>query len=252
MVALSSKVTTSVTTFDAIPIPTGIDVLREARIVADLARAALHAPAALLAPRGADHPVLLLPGFNGGDTSLWPLRRFLGWVGWNACGWELGTNDGHAAELLPRVIERTDAVAQKSGQPVHLVGWSMGGLLAREVARDRPDLVAQVVTMGTPVIGGAKYTAVAPLFRQLGYDIDTLAAECEARTCRVIPRRITAIYSRRDGIVSWQACIDRHNPSVEHVHVGTTHFGFAFDLRVWRIVADRLSRRARRTNRASA
>jgi pimeloyl-ACP methyl ester carboxylesterase len=154
-------------------------------------------------------------------------------------------NDGDAVALLPRATALVERLAERRGQPVHLVGWSMGGFFAREIARDRPDLVAQVVTMGTPVVGGAKYTAVAPLFRSQGYDIDAWSAECASRACRLIPRKITAIYSRRDGIVSWQACIDRENPRVEHVHVGTTHFGFGFDLRVWRIVAERLARHAR-------
>jgi len=238
--------TVSFPSLEAIPVPSGIDLLSEMRILPELARGALHAPAALLAPRGANQCVLLLPGFNASDTSLWLLRKFLRYLGWRARGWGLGTNDGDAAALLPRVTEVVDRAAQRTGAPVHLVGWSMGGFLAREVARDRPDLVAQVVTMGTPVVGGAKYTAVAPLFRRLGYDVEAIADECASRASRIIPRRITAIYSRRDGIVSWQACIDRDNPSVEHVHVGTTHFGFGFDLRVWRIVADRLARPLRK------
>jgi pimeloyl-ACP methyl ester carboxylesterase len=201
----------------------------------------LDLPRALLAPAGRNEPVLLLPGFNAGDGSTWPIRTFLSYLGWNAHGWGLGTNRGNAAELLPRVIEVADDLAQRSGRSVHLVGWSMGGFFAREVARDRPDLVAQVVTMGTPVVGGAKYTAFAPLFRRRGYDIEALAAACASRACRIIPRRITAIYSRRDGIVSWQACIDRESPRVDHVAVGTTHFAFGFDPRVWHVVAERLA-----------
>ncbi len=237
--------TTSFPTFDAIPIPTGVDVFREAHIFAGLARGALQLPRALFAPAGRNEPVLFLPGFNTGDASTWLMRRFLRHLGWDARGWGLGVNRGDAPVLLPRLVELADAAAQRSGGAVHLVGWSMGGFLAREVARDRPDLIAHVVTMGTPVVGGAKYTAVAPLFRRLGYDIEATAAACASRACRIIPRRITAIYSRRDGIVSWQACIDRENPRVEHVHVGTTHFGFGFDPRVWGIVADRLARQVR-------
>jgi pimeloyl-ACP methyl ester carboxylesterase len=234
-------VTTSFPSFDAIPIPTGIDMFREANIFADLARGVLQFPRALFAPAGRSEPVLLLPGFNAGDGSTWPMRKFLGYLGWDARGWGLGTNYGNAAELLPRVIEVADDFAQSSGQAVHLVGWSMGGFFAREVARDRPDLVAQVVTMGTPVVGGAKYTAFAPVFRRKGYDIEAWAAACASRACRIIPRRITAIYSPHDGIVSWQACIDRESPRVEHVPVGTTHFAFGFDPRVWHVVAERLA-----------
>jgi hypothetical protein len=95
--------------------------------------------------------------------------------------------------------------------------------------------------MGTPVVGGAKYTAVGPLFERRGWDLDAVAALCESRECRAIQAPISAIYSRRDGIVAWQACIDRWSPRVEHVEVECSHFGLGFDVRVWRIVANRLA-----------
>jgi pimeloyl-ACP methyl ester carboxylesterase len=145
-------------------------------------------------------------------------------------------------KLVPRVLKLVERSAVRSGMPVRLVGWSLGGVLAREVARDRPELVAQVITMGTPVVGGPKYTSLARFFRLRGYDIDAIAAESEARARQPIPTQITAIYSRRDGIVAWQACIDRVNPNVEHVEVPTAHAGLGFDIRVWRIIADRLAR----------
>ena len=217
-------------------------MLREMRVGADLASGLLHLPRVLGAPRGRDEPVLLLPGFTAGDASMWLLRSFLRRLGWDARGWGLGTNRGDAPTLLPRVLACVERVAQQAGRPVHLVGWSMGGFLARELARDRGDLVAQVVTMGTPVVGGPKYTAVGALFRRLGYDLDAIEAACEARAGRPIEAPITAIYSRRDGVVAWQACIDRASRHVEHVEVSSTHAGLGFDLRVWRVVADRLAR----------
>lgn len=230
------------TCFDSIPIPAGSDLLREARVAADLASGLLHWPRMLFAVRGRNEPVLLLPGFAAGDTSMWPLRNYLRRVGWQAAGWGLGVNRGDAQALLPRVIDVADRMAQQSGQPIHLVGWSMGGFLAREVARDRPDLAARVVTMGTPVVGGPKYTALAGLYRRRGYDLDALEAECAARERRPIEAPITSIYSRRDGVVVWQACIDRTSPRVEHVEVTATHAGLGFDVRVWLIVSDRLAR----------
>jgi dienelactone hydrolase len=236
--------TTPFPAFDAIPIPAGASLLREVRIGADLAGGLLHLPRALAARRGRQEPVLLLPGFSAGDGSMWLLRRFLRHLGWDARGWGLGVNRGDAPALLPRVIEVAERAARKTGQPLHLVGWSMGGLLARELARDRPDLAAQVITLGTPVVGGPKYTAVARVFRSRGYDLDAIEAQCESRACRKIAAPITAIYSRRDGVVAWQACIDRSSPKVEHVEVASTHAGLGFDLRVWLIVAERLCRHA--------
>jgi esterase/lipase len=200
-----------------------------------------HLPRALSTLRGHGDPVLLLPGFTAGDASLWLLRAFLRRLGWDARGWGLGVNRGDAPALLPRVVEIAERTAEKSGRPLRVVGWSMGGFLGREAARERPDLVAQVITMGTPVVGGPKYTAVAPLFESRGYDLDAIEALCESREQRAIEAPITAIYSRRDGIVAWQACIDRSSPRVEHVEVECSHFGLGFDVRVWLIVANRLA-----------
>jgi pimeloyl-ACP methyl ester carboxylesterase len=232
---------------DTIPVPTGIGLLREARIGADLLGGLRHLPHALAASRGRNQPVLLLPGFNAGDASLWMLRGFLLRLGWGARGWGLGVNRGDVRALLPKVIELADGIAQRRGQRVRLVGWSLGGLLAREVARDRPDLVAQVITMGTPVVGGPKYTALARLFRRLGHDLDAIEAECAERARRPIEAPIVAIYSRRDRMVAWQACIDHASLLVEHVEVASTHAGLGLDLRVWLIVADRLARLAARS-----
>lgn len=229
--------------FDAIPMPSRFGFLREARLAADLAGGLAHLPRMLFAARGRAEPVLLLPGFAAGDTSMWLLRNFLRGLGWPAEGWGLGINRGDAESLLPRVIAVTERIAERTGKPVHLIGWSMGGFLAREIARDRPDLAARVITMGTPVIGGPKYTAIASIFRRRGYDLDALEAMCESRASRPIQAPITAIYSRRDGVVAWQACLDHGSPNVEHVEVESTHTGLGFDARVWMIVADRLARR---------
>ena len=226
-----------------IPVPSSAGFLREALIAVDLAGGLRHLPRAFQAARGRDEPVLLLPGFMAGDSSMWLLRKFLQGAGWDARGWGLGVNRGDAPKLLPRVIEVADRIAQQRGQSLQLVGWSMGGFLARELARERPDLSARLITMGTPVVGGPKYTAVASIFRRRGWDLDAIEAECKARARRPIEAPITAIYSRRDGVVAWQACIDRTSPHVEHVEVTSTHAALGFDARVWRIVADRLSRR---------
>jgi len=121
------------------------------------------------------------------------------------------------------------------------VGWSLGGVLAREAARERPELVARVVTLGSPVVGGPKYTAVAGIYRQRGIDLDAVEREIAARERVPIRAPITAIYSRSDAVVAWQACIDRHSPNVEHVEVETSHVGLGFCPEVYRVVARSLS-----------
>jgi pimeloyl-ACP methyl ester carboxylesterase len=184
--------------------------------------------------------VIVLPGFGAGDGSTAALRSYLRVQGHRASGWRLGTNRGDVAKLLPRVTERVERVARSAGGPVALVGWSLGGVLARETARDRPDLVSRVITLGSPVIGGPKYTAVAAFYRSQGIDLDAIEAEVAARDATPIRTPITAIYSRSDGVVSWRACIDGRNPAVEHVEVMTSHLGLGFSPEVYAIVAARL------------
>lgn len=234
-----------------IPAQPGIALLREMRVALDLANGLRHAPALWQSPRGDGQPVVLLPGFAAGDPSMWPLRSWLRALGWDARGWGLGTNHGDARSLLPRVIDVIERTNRRSGKRVRMVGWSMGGFLAREAARERPELVERVVTLGTPVIGGPKYTAAAEVFRRLGYDLDAVERECHERAKRPIEVPVTVVYSRRDGVVAWQACLDDTSLDAEHVEVESTHAGLGFDSRVWAIVADRLARKRRKRARAA-
>jgi pimeloyl-ACP methyl ester carboxylesterase len=144
---------------------------------------------------------------------------------------------GFAAENL----EACSSLARRSKQQVHLIGWSFGGYLARELARERADLIGQVITLGTPVIGGPKYTVVAKTFHRRGIDIEAIAAEVEMRNRVTIQYPVIALYSRRDAVVAWQACIDANAQNVEHIEVRTTHFGFGFSPEVYKIIAQRLA-----------
>lgn len=193
------------------------------------------------APAGDGTVVWVLPGFRTDDGATWPLRRFLGRVGWAARGWGLGVNRGDVRALLPRLVDAGEALAAEHGR-LAIVGWSLGGYLGREVARERPDLVRRVVTLGSPVVGGPKYTLAARHWRRRGVDVDALEREVEARA-RSRPLRVpvTALYGRRDAVVDWRACIDPFDRT-EHVEVGTTHVGLGFSPAVYRLVADRLAR----------
>lgn len=225
-----------------IPPPPGIrDALREAAGLFELPRLLLHAPRLAAAPRGTGAPVVVLPGYATTDASTAPLRAYLAWLGWDVRGWGLGKNGGDAPALHRRLVPSIERLSATSGQRVRLVGWSLGGYLAREVARDLPEAVESVVTLGSPVVGGPKYTAVAHAYRRRGHDLDAIEAAVAAR-CRVpLAVPVTAIYSRTDGVVAWQACLDDGSPNVEHVEVATTHVGLGFSARVWEVVARRLA-----------
>lgn len=223
--------------------PPSWSLLREGLVVLEVPRLAWMLPAFARAPRGNGEPVLVLPGFGAGDASTVGLRAFLRLLGYDARGWRLGINRGDVAALVPRVIARTARAAERAGRPVRLVGWSLGGTLARETARERPELVACVVTLGTPAVGGPKYTAVGATYRRRGHDLDAIESEIAARDRRTPIRvPVTAVYSRGDGVVAWQACIDRHTPGVEHVEVRGTHTGLGFNPEVYRVLAERLAR----------
>lgn len=198
----------------------------------------LRTPSLARLPDGDDAPVLVFPGFGASDVSTALLRRFLRHRRHDARGWGLGTNRGDVPALVPQLIALTERASQH--HRVSLVGWSLGGVLAREVARERPDLVERVITMGTPVVGGPKYTLTARTYAARGADLDELEAMVAERNRVPITVPVTAIYSRNDGVVDWRACIDHHNP-VEHVEVRATHLGMGASGEVFDLVARRLA-----------
>jgi len=216
-------------------------VIREARGLIELPRLLLRFPELALQPRGHGEPIMILPGYGAGDGSTTLLKGYLRLLGYRARGWGLGRNVGSATELLPRVLKRMASFARRTNHKVHLIGWSFGGYLARELARERGDLVGQVITLGTPVVGGPKYTVVADTFRRRGIDVDAIAAEVEARNRISFTAPVIAIYSRRDCVVAWQACIDSQALNVEHIEVRTTHLGLGFSPEVYKIIARRLA-----------
>jgi alpha/beta superfamily hydrolase len=217
-------------------------VFREARGLMELPRLLLSLPKLARQSRGAGEPVLILPGYGTGDGSTTILKAYLRLLGYRARGWGLGRNKGELVDLLPRVLKRVASFSRRSEQKVALIGWSFGGYLARELARERPELIRHVITLGTPVIGGPKYTSVAAIYRARGMDLDSIAAEVDQRNrSSSLQVPVTAIYSRADAIVAWQACIDRQTPDIEHVEVTTTHFGLGFSPEVFKIIAQRLA-----------
>jgi hypothetical protein len=221
------------------PSPSG--VIREVRVLLEFPRLLLRFPELARQPRGHGQPVLVLPGYGAGDGSTVLLKNYLRFLGYRVTGWHLGRNYGNVAELLPRLLKRILSLSRKAQQEIHIIGWSLGGFLAREIARERPDVVQRVITLGTPVVGGPKYTIVAHAFRRRGIDMDAIEAEIEARNRISLRTPVTAIYSRADAVVAWEACIDRATLNVEHIEVRTSHMGFGFCPEVYKIIAQRLA-----------
>ena len=172
-------------------------------------------PLLALAPRGDGHPVLVLPGFMASDRSTAILRRFLAGLGYRVHGWNLERNLGPTPEIREGLVARLREVAAE-GRRVSLVGWSLGGVYARELARRFPSSVRLVITLGSP-------------FR----DPRERVAE--------LPVPATAVYSRSDGIVPWRRCVDDEGARRESVEVDSSHLGMGHHPRVLMIVADRLA-----------
>jgi len=222
-------------------------LLGEVRGALEPARLLLRAPLIATLPRGRGAHVVLLPGYGATESSTAVLQGFVKLLGYRSHSWGLGRNTGNVAKLLPRVLARIDEIAA-SGDEVHLLGWSLGGYIAREAARERPARFQSVITLGSPVVGGPKYTTVARRYRRRGHDLDELERLVDARYERPLAVPVTAIFSKADGIVAWEACIDRRSPGIEHVEVRTTHIGLGFCPEVYRIIADRLARHSRRAH----
>ncbi len=181
----------------------------------------------------------MITGFGGTDGSLFPLRLFLRRLGHDARPADVGRVGDDVEALYPEIGRRCQALAEQTGRSVALVGWSIGGVLAREAARDHPRLVRRVITFGTPVEGGPSYTALAG--RYSAARLAQIRSRIAERNQTPITVPVTAIWSPNDGIVSPAACVDRVTPGVENLRVSSTHIGMGIDPDVWAATAGRLA-----------
>jgi len=228
--------------YEPIDPPGRLDTLQELRLPIDMLR---WAPSWLAMKSGrAAQPrtVILCPGFGAGPRSMRVMEAFLRRRGHHARDWGLGRNTGDAKQLRSKLQPVVRASIAAHDQSVVLVGWSLGGYIAREYAREHPQEVGKVITLGSPVIGGPRYTATAEWYRSQGYDLAEMERAVADRYAVPLRVPVTAIYSRRDGVVAWQACIDKWSPQVRHVEVSETHVGLGFAPRVLAIVAEEVER----------
>jgi pimeloyl-ACP methyl ester carboxylesterase len=213
-----------------------------ARSLTDLATLPLAASWLSVAPRGDGHGVLVLPGLLASDASTVVLRRFLRRLGYQVRGWDLGRNLGPTDEVLDEMPVRLAELAGLTGRPVSVIGWSLGGIYARELARQRPAEVRRVITLGSPfgLSDGQRSHADRAYQRR-----STLHASVRVPTREQVSRPIgvpsTAVFSRRDGIVPWRACIEPETGLHQNVEVRCAHLGFGVDQATLWLIADRLA-----------
>ena len=230
-------------------------LLGEATAPLDALRLLPRLPSQVLPRRAPSREVLVLPGWMAGDVSTTLLRAALARDGHRVRGWGLGRNTGDVPRRIDAVTALVVERSRTTDTPLDLVGWSLGGVIAREVARRRPDAVRRVITLGTP-LHGSSFTAFAALFaedvaRGTGDALAEGARERKVRRKAAPPRvPVTVVWSRRDGIVHWRAQQDRDNPWAEHVEVGSTHLGMTLDPDVLDVLRDRVAADVTTTLRA--
>jgi pimeloyl-ACP methyl ester carboxylesterase len=197
------------------------------------------------APGGDGHGVIVFPGLGANDASTVPLRRYLGSLGYDAAGWNQGFNFGPRAGVLGAARRQLEETFARSGRKVSLIGWSLGGVYARELAKLLPHMVRSVITLGTPFAGPPRSTNAWRIYEfTSGRAIDQDAQQYDLPAAPPVPT--TSVYSRSDGIVAWQGSIQapsRANPDTENVEVVASHVGLGLNPSAWWVVADRLSQR---------
>jgi pimeloyl-ACP methyl ester carboxylesterase len=221
------------------------------RGLADLAALPLAAAWLASAPRGDGHGVLVLPGLLASDSSTALLRRYVGWLGYNVHGWELGRNIGPTDKVLDELPRELADLAGRSGGPVSIIGWSLGGIYARELARQQPELTRQVITLGSPfTLSDPRQSRANSAYvrRSSRHASEARIPDMGVRT-GPIGAPSTAVYSRLDGIVSWQTCTEPESELHENVEVRCGHLGFGVDPATLWLIADRLAVPAGRRRR---
>ena len=208
----------------------------------DLAALAAVWPMLMTAPRGDGHPVLVLPGWLTGDPATLPIRILLRALGHDVSGWSLGRNRGPTGRVVQELRALLDRLSQSSGQRVSLVGWSLGGLYAQELARATPGTVRGIITLGSPVTRWAPWvrnaSGILDRGAHLPRGVDALPRPWAERDSLRVPA--TSVYTRADGIVPWPSCRYPVRARRENVEVRGSHLGLGHNPAVLWLLADRL------------
>jgi pimeloyl-ACP methyl ester carboxylesterase len=209
----------------------------------DLAALVSTSPLLATARRGDGHPVLVLPGLLAGDPATVLLRAVLRALGHNVSGWMLGTNRGGTFEVVQALRRRLERLHRESGQRVSLVGWSLGGVFAQELARSSPGSVRGLITLGSPLQRRSGWTQQLSKVVDEATHLPAVASRipgvwAESGSLRV---PATSVYTKSDGVVNWSTSRYAAGVGRENVRVRGSHLGLAHNPAVLWLLADRLA-----------
>ncbi len=191
--------------------------------------------------KGDGHPVLVIPGFTASDLSTTAIRRYVDRWGYVSQPWNLGRNFGPFEHTEAQLHDRVRKICEEHGRKLSLVGWSLGGIYAREVAKVLPDHVRQVVTLGSPFRGAGFGTNVTWLYERMSGDrVRYRGLEFYFRLMNPPDVPCTSIFSKSDGVVNWQTCLEPPMDMTENIEVNSSHCGMGFNPIVLYAIADRL------------
>jgi len=227
------------TTENAKP-PSRLLMLLEGRALWELGGFFAAMPLLRMAPRGDGHPVLVLPGLIASDASTLPLRAFLKDRGYAAYGWEQGRNLGLRDGVQDSMLARLKEVARLHGRKVSLIGWSLGGVYARELAKQSPGDARLVISLGSPFTGDPKANNAWRLYEAAsGQRVGDPRVHPGLRQTPPVPT--TSIYSRSDGIVAWRCSVEQDGPQAENIEIEGSHCGLGHNPAALYAIADRLA-----------
>jgi pimeloyl-ACP methyl ester carboxylesterase len=191
-------------------------------------------------PVGDGHPVIVFPGLGASDFTTVPLRNFLRARGYTAYSWTEGFNFGPRRGVLNGCRAQVAALADKHREKVSLIGWSLGGIYARELAKEQPGNTRCVITLGTP-FAGPPHATNAWRFYELVSGQSVSDHELASQLHQAPPVPTTSIYSKSDGIVAWQCSLNEEAPHTENIEVHASHVGMGMNPLALYAIADRLA-----------
>ena len=217
-------------------------MLAEARALLEFNTSLMLSPLLMQAPRGDGHPVLALPGFLASDLSMAPLRRYLKELGYDTYAWKMGRNFGGVSSLRGALRDRLTEIHETTGRKVSVIGWSLGGIYARDLALQLPHMVRAVITLGSPFANDVRATNATRLYEALTGETVDADPDLRAAIAGDLPAPATSIYSRTDGIVNWRTCLLRPSDTAENIEVHlASHVGLGVNPGALWAVADRLA-----------